>query len=368
MVEDRKFDLVLQGATGFTGKIAARELVKHAPSNLRWAVAGRRSDAVQKLADELGVGALVADGLDPNAVQALAKQTRVVLSCAGPFSRYGTPLVEACAQNQTHYADLTGELPWIHSLIQKHHHQCEESGTAIVPASGFDSAPTDLCVQEFCSMLQEQQLPLSLYGFFSLRGGFNGGTLHSGYAMAEDGHAIGMPTMQIGEVPALKKWFAPFLMAPVNESIVTRSAKLQSKNIQYQEFMLCKNKFEAKTIRTALKLITSMFASPTGRRIMKWVGPKPGEGPSERRIQNGFANLTLIAGSLEKPSATQTWKWAGDPSNLITVRCLVQTGLALAAGEHQGGGVLTPATALGPALLNRLKQTQSVKQSEFMVT
>lgn len=362
----REYDLILQGATGFTGRMAADELAKHAPPFFRWAIAGRSEERLKPIAEKHGVPFLVADASDPEAMSHLAARTKTVISCAGPFAVFGTPLVDACVEQATHYADLTGELPWMQKLINKHHEHCAERGITLIPASGFDSVPTDLCVHDFLRELNEKGLadgetapPIS--GFYFVRGGFNGGTLHSGIALAEAGHSLKPAEMKTGRVPSLKRWFAPFLMAPVNEAIVQRTHQLENRMASYREFMLCKSRGEAVFLNTALKVISSLMGSRFGRFLFKRFGPKPGEGPSLEKIEAGFANLTLLAGPLESPALTQSYAWSGDPSNLITTRCLVQTGLALAADEAQRGGVLTPASALGDKLFQRLKNIGAVR-------
>ena len=221
MTAPRDFDLVLQGATGFTGQLAAAELKRHAPEGFQWAIAGRSQERLRVMSEDLGVPMLVADGLDLRAVDALARQSRVVISCAGPFARFGTPLVDACVAHQTHYADITGELPWIQSLSERHGATCLDSGTTLIPASGFDSVPSDLAVHALVTALPEA---MPVFGFFSLRGGLNGGTLHSGIALAED-HPSPFPSLRpVFPASSLGAWGAPFVMGPVNESVVERSA------------------------------------------------------------------------------------------------------------------------------------------------
>ena len=366
MTGPREFDLVLQGATGFTGRLAAEELRSCAPSSLRWAVAGRCPERVHALARKLDVQGLVADGLDRSAVGALAARTRVVLSCAGPFTRWGSLLVAACVEEGVHYADLTGELPWMETLIDRHHEDCVERRIAIVPASGFDSVPTDLGVQ---ALVTELGQAVPIHGFFTLQGGLNGGTLHSGLALAEDGSPPTTPSRPIFPLPVLDRWAAPFLMAPVNERVVGRSAEMMAgvqsgygPSFLYREHLLTRGRAGAWGMATLLKSANRMLASPSGRWLLRRFGPKPGEGPSERAIRMGFANLVLLAGPLNDPIAIRRWAWDGDPGNRITVRCLVQTGLALAAGEALRGGVLTPASALGSSLFNRLQDSGAVRE------
>jgi short subunit dehydrogenase-like uncharacterized protein len=364
------FDLILQGATGFTGQLAAKELALRAPQGLHWAIAGRNRTRVDALAQKLGVPGLVADGLDPMATDALAAQTRVILSCAGPFSRYGTLLVKACVQHGTHYADLTGELPWIQQVIAEHHQACVATGTTLIPASGFDSVPADLGV---LAMRQKVGGDVPIQGFFHVRGGLNGGTLRSGMALAEQGQLKSEATAdatgaKVFFVPSLQRWAAPFLMAPVNESVVARTATLiesdspgASPGTPYREYLLIRSCWKAHLMAAMLTSSHAMLNARLGRKLLRRFGPKPGEGPSEESMHNGFATLTLLAESLEAPLATLRWRWKGDPSNTITVHCLVQTGLALAAGEAQRAGVLTPASALGTTLFARLEKIGAVQ-------
>lgn len=372
MSATRAFDLVLQGATGFTGHLAAEEIARRAPQGLRWAIAGRDAIRTKALAQRFDVAAVVADGLDQGACADLAAATTTVISCAGPFSRYGRHLVDACVASGTHYADISGELPWIEDLVQRHHAPCTTNGTALIPASGFDSVPTDLAVH---NLRQEVSPQTPIRGFFTIRGGFNGGTLHSGIAMSEDLGHDALPRASLSgppfPVPALHRWATPFLMAPINELTVTRSGLLAAEGldcpsdpVDYREFLAVRGRLRAYGLLFGLRRIEGLFRTGWGRSLLRRFGPAPGQGPSEESIQEGFAKLTLLAGSLEKPEARRTWLWNGDPSNLITVRCLVQTGLALAAGEAQRGGVLTPASAFGDDLLHRLKAIEAVRESE----
>ena len=386
---DRDLDLVLQGSTGFTGRLAAAELAQHAPAGLRWAVAGRDAAKVTALAAEHGVPGVVADGLDAAAVDALAARARVVLSCAGPFSRYGTPLVEACVRHGTHYADLTGEMPWMRQLIDRFHAPCAERGTALVPASGFDCVPTDAAVHAFAAGGRAG----AVTGFFRMRGGLNGGTLASGIAIFEQwapedfahphlldpdpaaGLAAAPPAPQrsgVFRAGALGGWAAPFIMAPVNERVVRRSAALlrgtpeaYGPEFRYDEHLLTRGRLGAHGMGALLGLANRMLARRGGRALLRRFGPRPGQGPSARSIEGGFAELTLVDGALDEPDRVRRWSWGGDPGNRVTVRCLVQTGLALAAGEARRGGVLTPAAAFGPGLLRRLEAAGAVREEEL---
>jgi short subunit dehydrogenase-like uncharacterized protein len=386
---DRDFDLVLQGATGFTGRLAAAELERAAPAGLRWAVAGRDLERVTEVAAAHDVPAVVANGLDPTAMDALAARARVVLSCAGPFAAYGTPLVAACARHGTHYADLTGELPWIRELIGQWHASCARSGTALLPACGFDAVPSDLAMHELRRRAQAHGLPSGpACGFWRIRGGMNGGTLASGlhlYARwkpedfahpylldpdpAESLRARGPPcaTYPTFAVPALHRWAAPFVMAGVNERVVRRSVALLAAEgdstaaaFPYREFRATRSRGAALIARAELALAEILLRRRAGRALLRQIGPKPGAGPSEADRRAGFAHLDLLLGDLSRPVLHLSHRWDGDPSNTITVRCLVYAGLELAERGPRRGGVLTPAVALGERLFTRLRAAGAV--------
>jgi short subunit dehydrogenase-like uncharacterized protein len=360
---ERDFDLILQGATGFTGRLATEELARLNPAGMRWAIAGRDRIRVAELAEQYGAPFLIADGLKVDDVRKLAQASRVVLSCAGPFARYGNLLVDACVEAQTHYADLTGELPWIAGLVRRHHQTAAAQGTTLIPASGFDSVPTDLAVLQLVRKLQANgQQPDDCLGVYRIRGGLNGGTLASAldlYENAETGLGDANHGPQTFRIAALDRWATPFLMAPVNEWVVNRSAQLLDQrnlgygsHFQYREVLGVRSRWKASWSAMSLSLADGLLRRPWGRKLAKKFGPKPGQGPSAELRKNGFVKLSVLSAGHEQSAELQM---AGDPGNSVTVRCLVQTGLALAAGEAQQAGVVTPAAALGDTLLQRLR-------------
>ena len=141
-MSQRKYDVILYGASGFTGKQTVDYFAKYAPAGLKWAIAGRNREKLEAV-NHPKVDVLVADGADSSALANLAAQTSVVATTAGPFTLYGTPLVEACVKNRTHYVDITGETPWIRTLIDRFHKEAEANETRIIPCCGFDSIPSD---------------------------------------------------------------------------------------------------------------------------------------------------------------------------------------------------------------------------------
>jgi len=388
----REFDLVLHGATGFTGQLAAKELSLYAPPALRWAISGRSEHKLQELGEKHAVPYLVADGLDAPAVQRVADSAGTVISCAGPFQEFGTPLVRACAHAGTHYADLSGELGWIWQLIQELHPVAQERGACIIPASGFDSVPSDLGVYTLAETIRQSGDAIGdITGFYRLKGGLNGGTLASGVSQSRhyspedlqhpflldpdptqswDNRLMPPEREKVFEVRGLRSFAAPFLMAPVNERVVRRTAALLSgtsndygNDFCYSEFHRSSDKAKAKQISAALTMTNWALNKPVLTKLIERFGPKPGEGPSEQVRTTGLVELTLLAGDIDNPGHRLDWFFPGDPGNTVTVRCLVQVGLSLAAGESRATGLQTPATALGARLTERLFERDALLNS-----
>ncbi len=176
----RKYDLVLYGASGFTGRQMVEYCRRTAPAGLRWAIAGRNRAKLEAI-NATGVDVLIADSQDSAALDSIAASTRVVATTAGPFSLYGSELVTACVRRRTHYCDITGETPWIRNLIDRHHANAAANGTRIVPTCGFDSIPSDFGAWLTAKHIREDlhSKCVSMAAYFKLGGGINGGTLAS---------------------------------------------------------------------------------------------------------------------------------------------------------------------------------------------
>ena len=247
MRRSRRFDLVLYGASGFVGRQAVAYLAQHA-RGLRWALAGRSPERLEAVRGSVDADIVVAYADDAAALQALAEQSRVVLSTAGPFALYGSKLVAACVQARTHYADITGETPWVRGLIERHHAQAAQDGTLIVPCCGFDSVPSDLGAWLLVQAMQAQhgEHCVDVKAAFSLRGGLNGGTLASLFNVLNAGQQRAFEDPFLLNPPATAPadpqrhadpgaphrdadfgaWVGPFFMGPVNTRVVRRSAAL----------------------------------------------------------------------------------------------------------------------------------------------
>jgi short subunit dehydrogenase-like uncharacterized protein len=394
---DRPYDIVLYGASGFVGRQTVAYMARHAAGQ-RWALAGRsvaRLEAVRAAAGPgaAGAGILIADAADAVALDTLAASSRVVLSTAGPFALYGSELVAACVRQRTHYVDITGETPWVHGLITRHHAQAAADGTRIIPGCGFDSVPSDLGAWGVAQALWRNhgERCVSVKACFSIKGGLNGGTLASLLNVMESGQRRLLEDPFLlnppGTVPVdldrhadpvaphhdadFDAWLGPFFMGPINTRVVRRSAallasgKAYADDFHYQEYLRV-----GRGALAALAAAGLSFGSLAGqgalalkpaRRLAARLAPAPGEGPSERSMDGGSFRCELIGtgerGTLQRGCVADQ----GDPGNRATTKFVCEAALALALdadGLTPGsglGGVLTPAAGLGGALVARLR-------------
>ena len=369
----RTYDLIIYGATGFTGQQCVEYLVQQAPPELRWAIAGRSEDRLIELSQSTERPWIYADAHDLDSIDKMCSQTRVILSTAGPFALYSEPVVEACVRHQTHYVDITGETPWIKSLIDRFHERASANHTVILPACGFDSVPSDLGVwllKQRGHSLEEVDVA------FSLRGGLNGGTIASALNLAESAEArlLGKRTLlcpddhQLIEQPydprvvqwdpTRERWLVPFFMGPVNTRIVRRSAALLNYGEQftYPEWMKMTSGVKARLTLGTLGLFNSSLKSWWGRKVIRLITPKPGRGPSQSTIDEGFVHAHFIHRREGVPQDVLTLSIKGDPGNKVTCESVCEGALALVNNEQSvSGGVLTPMVAMGDALWRRLQ-------------
>jgi short subunit dehydrogenase-like uncharacterized protein len=383
---DRKYDIVLYGASGFTGRQTVEYCRQFAPSGLRWAIAGRNRSKLDSV-NSAGVDVLVADGEGDDALNRLAAQTRVVASTAGPFSLYGTKLVDACVGNRTHYCDITGETPWIRRLIDRHHAQAAADGTRVIPCCGYDSIPSDygawLISRHIRDVLHSDCVNVSAYFRMDGGGGLNGGTLASAFHLAETGQIeITRDPFLLDPDPSshtaeervrnadpagahydteLQAWVTPFLMGSINTRVVRRTQALLGRRFDYQEYARFDSSSAARMASFGINVFGSILGSGFGRWIIRPVLPKPGEGPSEKAMNEGFVECAFLGTAKSGARVRGVLKGQGDAGNRFTVKCLCESAfvLALSDNAHSGakpgfGGVLTPVTGLGDELTVRL--------------
>ena len=397
-MSDRSYDVVLYGASGFVGKQTVQYFAHHTSlGQLRWAIAGRNRQKLEAVRDQVGVSVdvLVADSQDQSAIDAIVSQTRVLLTTAGPFALYSNALVDACVRFKTHYVDITGETPWVRTLIDRYHAQAAADGTRILPCCGFDSVPSDLGTYLVVRHLQ-RELNLScqsVTAYFQMAGGFNGGTLASGFNLYDSGQASQLsdpfllnPSASHSQDaidrnrdpnapsfdPALKTWVAPFFMAPVNTRIVRRSAALYDQwqesygaDFTYQEYLKFDEPLawlQATGATAGLAFFAGALQQPQIRSLLQPLLPQPGSGPSEQTMDQGWFSCELVGTAIDGRQVRGLIRDQGDPGNRATVKfvCESALGLALQAeqlpGGQERGGILTPATGLGDVLTERLRR------------
>jgi short subunit dehydrogenase-like uncharacterized protein len=396
-VSERRFDIVLFGATSFVGRLTAQYLRRAAPADARIALAGRSSQRLERLRSEIGAAdwpALVADTGDEAVVAELARSTRVLATTVGPYRRYGMPVVEACARAGTHYADLTGEVVFMRESIDRCDEVARASGARIVHSCGFDSIPSDLGVlllHESAASDGAGELEETTLVVRSFRGGVSGGTLASMRGMLEDRRRdpalarlmddpyalspdrAGEP--QLGGERDLMKiegdelaggWIGPFVMAQLNTRVVRRSNALRGweygRRLRYREVMGFGNGPLAPALAGAATvglgaLVAGLQFGPT-EALLDRLLPSPGEGPSERNRERGHFRLETHARTSAGRHYVCRIAADGDPGYKATSVMFGESALALAFdGERlpQRAGVLTPASALAGALVRRLR-------------
>ncbi len=385
-MSDRQYEIILYGASGFTGELVAEYLGAEHP-DLRWAIAGRNQQKLEALRLKLGLPGLpilIADSHNTEQLATLVRQTQTVISTVGPYAQYGTPLLETCAREGTHYCDLTGEAQWMAAVFEDVNPIAQASGARLVHCCGFDSIPSDLSVYFLQQQFKER------FGRYASHvagrmgraaGGVSGGTVASLMYVAEqaskdtriretvmDPYALYPANVTPGDdVPDqtgiawdenFESWTGPFVMAAINTKVVRRSHALAGlpygQDFRYDESQLCSSRTKALLSAGGLgAVMAGTFFSPT-RAVLKKVLPDPGEGPDEATRNNGFfefwAHGTDGTHHLKVKVSGQR-----DPGYGATSRMLAQAGLCLSRDTLSvEGGIWTPASAMGNALLTRL--------------
>jgi short subunit dehydrogenase-like uncharacterized protein len=386
----REYDIILFGATGFTGQLVADYLASAAArESLRWAIAGRNRDKLEALG--LGVPIVTGDALDPAAMRALAGRTTVVCTTAGPFARYGSELVRACAEAGTHYCDLTGEVPWMRRMIDAHHARAQASGARIVHTCGFDSIPSDLgcwaAQQAFVARFGHPAHKVTAV-FGEQSGGLSGGTVASAidvaraagadpgvrallrnpYALDPDPGAARPPAPDaaaIGWQPELRMFTVPFVMAQVNSRVVRRGHALAGlpwgEGFVYREVMSTPGSVRgaamAVGITGALVGLGLALSRPWLLDRLARRAPRPGEGPSAEARARGHWTVRLVAQGPGGETLLYRAADRADPGYGSTAKMLGESALCLARDPLTSpGGVLTPSVAMAQPLLDRLRR------------
>lgn len=379
MTDTRDFDIIVYGASGYTGRLVAEYLAKTAPDGIKWAMAGRNEAKLAEVRDEIGAPAdtpiVVADADKPETIKAMAQSTKAVITTVGPYQLYGEPLVAACAKAGTDYVDLCGEPAWMRQMIDKYHDQARDSGARIVFSCGFDSIPFDCgvwFVEEAAKDAFGAPAPRVRGRVRAMEGKFSGGTAASlkatMAAAAQDPEVVKLlvdpfaltPGHSGAEQPRgddisheddIGSWTAPFIMAAINTRNVLRSNFLLGQpwggDFTYDEKMMTG---PGDAGEAAARGVAS--ANPLGGDD----APKPGEGPTKEERENGFYDVLFIA-EKDGESVRASVKGDMDPGYGSTSKMIAESALCLVEDLPKSeGGIWTPAALMAAPLIKRLEE------------
>jgi short subunit dehydrogenase-like uncharacterized protein len=378
---ERQYDLVLFGATGFTGGLTADYLAANAPQGLRWALVGRNRAKLEAVQARLAAASpeapqpdlVRADAADPAAMAKVAESARVVITTVGPYALYGGPLVAACAAAGTDYVDLTGEPEFVDRTWLECHAEAERSGARLVHCCGFDSIPHDLGAYFTVQQLPEG-VPLTINGYVSMGADFSGGTYHSAInAFARARQTMGAakerrrgerrpPGREVHSAPArvrrdaaLGGWTVP--LPTIDGPIVRRSAAALDRygpNFTYGHNLANKRLSAIVGLGAGAGAVALLAPLPPTRKLLLRV-KSPGEGPSEAERAKSWFKVRFVGEGGGRSVVTEVA--GGDPGYTETSKMLAESALCLAFDDlPEIAGQVTTATAMGDALLARLQR------------
>ena len=385
-----KFDIVVYGATGFTGQLVAEYLAAHykGDSSLKWAMAGRSKDKLASVRDAIGAPAdiplIVADASDPASLKAMVAQTKSVITTVGPYMLYGNDLLAACVEAGVDYFDLCGEPIWMRQKIDQHEAAAKKSGARIVFSCGYNSLPFELgvfCAQEEAKKALGAAVPRVKGRVRKMEGTFSGGTAASMRAIVEatmkdlslvsslrdpfiltpgfDG-----PKQPLGNRPLfdqdLQSWTAPFVMANINTRNVHRSNMLlgfpYGKDFVYDEMVVTGPGEQGEAMA---KKVMAANNKLSGTDV-----PKPGEGPSKEEREAGHYDLLFVAIAPDGKQARAVVKGDRDPGYGSTSKMISECAICLLRDAADvAPGIWTPGAAMGHKLIKRLEDNAGIKFS-----
>ena len=392
MSNSKKLDLIIFGATGFTGKLVSQYINKtYSTTDLKWGIAGRNEEKIFSIANKLNINddrIFIADSNNIESLVKLTSKTKVICTTVGPYAKYGTNLIEACIISGTDYCDITGETQWIRRIIDKYHKMAKEKKIKIINSCGFDSIPSDMGVYYSQKRIFEKtgkyssKISMRVAG---AKGGISGGTyislsnvleearinkdvrktLINPYGLNPIDKQIGLDKTDLRKVifdKVSNSWVAPFVMAGINTKIVRRSHALVNfkygSDFSYDEATLT-GKGVFGQIKGYMSLIPIFLATRKKgsmiKKIVDYFMPKSGEGPSEKTRISGYYNLRFY---LIHQNKIYISKVIGDmdPGYGSTSKMLAESAVCLALDNiPKTYGILTPSVALGDSLLKRLK-------------
>ena len=392
----QEFDVIVYGATGFTGRLVAEYLLKTygADGPVCWAMAGRDEEKLKAVRTEIGapyaLPIIVADASNSGSLDALAHRARVIITTVGPYQLYGEGLVAACVRAGTDYVDLCGEPHWMASMIAKYDAAAKESGARIVFSCGFDSIPFD------CGVWFLQQEAVRRFGkpaarvrgrVRKMKGTFSGGTMASMLATLEAGRrdpsvvrTMTNPYALVANPPETRQprgdglvhdedldlWSAPFVMAPINTKNVHRSNALRGypygRDFTYEEMQATgggrvgERRAKAALSQSRLQMALLAFG-PTRALLRRFALPKPGEGPNKEQRETGMYDVLFAGDAGPGQTVRASVKGDKDPGYGSTSKTLSEAALCLTetSRAETPGGVWTPAAAMRDALIARLQ-------------
>ena len=400
MNAQKKLDLVIWGATGFTGKLVCEYITNSYNSkDLNWTIAGRNEEKLLKLKNRLNIknSILIGNSNDKSSLEKICGKTKVICSTVGPYALYGTNLIHACIKMKTNYCDISGETQWIRKIIDTFHEKAKKQKIKIVNSCGFDSIPSDVGVY-FCQSnyykengVYANEINMRVAG---TRGGFSGGTynsltnviheaslnksvrkiLNNPYGLNPINEQSGPDKKDLKSVEydnEAKSWIAPFVMAGINTKIVRRSNALLNykygNSFLYSEAVLVGNGILGKIIGYLSLIPILMVIQKKGSVIKKIVDlfvPKAGEGPSKKQRENGFFSLKFFFGNNRRRYLA---KVTGDmdPGYGSTSKMLAECAICLALDDtlNENYGVITPSVAFEENILERLQNNAGLEFS-----
>lgn len=398
---ERKYGIVLYGATSFVGQLVAAYLQKFlaeddSSNEVSWAIAGRNQQKLEQVKKQVGNSELpliIADSEDADSLNEMAAQAQVIISTVGPYLKYGEPLIKACAENGTDYVDLTGEALFIKDMLDKYQQTAKDSGARIVNSCGFDSLPSDLgvlftqnCAQkahgEYCDTINMRVK--------AAKGGLSGGTVSSmatifeeiakdkslrkqlanPYILNDDAKRpnvrqenVSLPQWDADN----ERWVAPFIMASINTRIVHRSNQLRDyqygRDFKYDEAIWLPAGLKGRLMSYGMTagiagFAASMMFKPSRDLLNEHVLPKPGDGPSKSEQENGYFDIRFFGYTNKNYQVLTKVTGDKDPGYGSTCQMLAQSALCLLqdiSKEQVAGGFWTPAAAMGETLIERLQ-------------
>ena len=396
MNQSREFDIIIWGASGFTGRLVAQYLFNKygTTRELKWAMGGRDLTKLERVRDELAdknIPLVIADSNDLASLLNMASRTKVICSSVGPYAKYGSNLVEACIKSHADYCDLAGEVQWMHKMINRHHEEAKIKGSKIVHACVFDSIPSDMGVYFIQREAKAKRGVLAQkikMRVAAISEGISGGTYASLNRVLEDAqkdkiiykiltnpYALNPINEQFGKDKSELKsvifdkvsqsWIGPFIMASINTKVVRRSNFLSGytygKSFRYDEATILGKGFlgRIKGIISAISIGIIMSAKHGSifKNSLDLIFPSTGEGPSKKKMEQGFYNLRFYITLYDGSNAFARVTGDMDPGYGSSSKMLAESAVCLAKDKLSNiSGVLTPSAAMGESLLKRLEK------------